>query len=358
MSARRPGAWVHGIGVTTAVGLQAATTAAAVRAGIGRQRESKFWNSRGEPMIVAQLADEALPSLAPELAEEQWELAARHRRMLQLATHALREAVSPLTQVDSVPLLLAVPEPYDEDEAPLEPDFLAHLRIQSEVPFHLQSSTIAAQGRAGGLVALAAALRLLHGQGLPHVLVGGVDSHSDLALLGRLDEAGRVHASGVLDGFVPGEGAAFLLLSAARTFKKTAGLAYLSAPGLGEERGHRGSAEPYLGDGLADAIREALEGAPDAAIRSVYCSLNGEHFGTKEWGVAAIRSSAALHPKLRVVHPADCFGDVGAATGPALIGLAATAQQRGYDAGPSLVWCASERAPRAAVVVRREPATE
>lgn len=359
MKTTRQGAWVHAIGVTTAVGLEAASTAAAVRAGISRHRESPFYTSSGEPMIVAQLADETLPPLAEALTDEPelFELPALRQRMLRLATYALREAASSIAQIDTVPLLLAGPEPYPGETTALDPELLAHLRIQAEVPFRLAESSIAFQGRAGGLAALAAAMQLLHERRLPRVLVGGVDSHVDLQRLSLLDQAGRVQATGVMDGFVPGEGAAFLLLSAQRVLPGSRGFAYVAMPGLGEERGHRYSDEPYLGDGLADAVREALQAAPDTEIRSVLCSLNGESFGAKEWGVAAIRSSASLHPKLRLVHPADCVGDLGAAAGPTLVALAALGLFKGYYAGPSLVWCASERAPRAAVVVSREAPT-
>jgi 3-oxoacyl-[acyl-carrier-protein] synthase-1 len=343
--------------MTTPVGLKAAATAAAVRAGISRQRESSFWNCSGEPMIVAFLADEKLPPLAPELAQQKG-LSKRHQRMLRLATRALREAVSPLSRVDSVPVLLVGPESYEKENAAIAADFLAHLRVQSEVHFSRVGSSTAFQGRAGGIAALEHALRLLHEQKQPYVLVGGVDSHADPALLGLLDQAGRVHAYGVMDGFVPGEGAGFLLLSAQRKMPGSVGIAYLAAPGLGEERGHRRSEEPHLGDGLADAVRAAVAGAPDGSIGSVFCSLNGESFWAKEWGVAVIRSSTAFRGGLKLKHPADCFGDLGAASGPVLVGLAAMELGRGWIPGSSLVWCASEGAPRAAVLVSREPGTD
>ncbi|MDC0717876.1 beta-ketoacyl synthase N-terminal-like domain-containing protein [Nannocystis bainbridge] len=334
------------------MGLKAAATAAAVRAGISRQRESSFWNSKGEPMIVAFLEDEHLPPLAPELARNR-RLSRRHQRMLRLATRALREAVSPVARVDTIPLLLVGPEPYAAEEAAIGAEFLMQLRVQTNVTFSREHSSTAFQGRAGGIAVLEHASRLLHEQGQPYVLVGGVDSHVDPELLGLLDRAGRVHACGVTDGFVPGEGAGFLLLSAQRRTPESVGIAHVAAPGLGEERGHRRSEEPHLGDGLADAVRAAVAGAPDASISSVFCSLNGESFGAKEWGVAAIRSSSAFRDGLHLRHPADCFGDLGAASGPVLLGLAAVELMRGDSPGSSLVWCASEGAPRAAVVVSR-----
>ena len=60
-----------------------------------------------------------------------------------------------------------------------------------------------------------------------------------------------------LDGFIPGEAAAFLLLTTRATAQK-AGLSPLAAvtPGeFGEEPGHLYSETPYRGDGLAQVVQ-------------------------------------------------------------------------------------------------------
>ncbi|WP_140862165.1 hypothetical protein [Myxococcus xanthus] len=103
------GAWIHAVGMTTPVGLRAAASATAIRAGISRLREHDFINRQGRPMILASLPDEALPSLVPELAA-QHSLTSRQARMLRLATHALQEAAD-LIKEEPLPLLLASPEP-------------------------------------------------------------------------------------------------------------------------------------------------------------------------------------------------------------------------------------------------------
>jgi 3-oxoacyl-[acyl-carrier-protein] synthase-1 len=181
--------------------------------------------------------------------------------------------------------------------------------------------------------------------------VGGVDSLIDLELLGLLDQEDRVQRESVTDGFVPGEGAAFLLLGARQTLQASSALASITAPGTGQEKGHYYSRDPYLGDGLADAIRVAVERAGVASIRTVLSSLNGESFGAKEWGTAAIRNNDAFHRSLRLEAPADCFGDLGAAIGPVLVTLAALGMAKGYLPAPSMVWCSSELTSRAATVV-------
>jgi 3-oxoacyl-[acyl-carrier-protein] synthase-1 len=349
------GAWIHGVGMTTPLGLRAAATAAAVRGGISRLRESAIINRKGAPMILATLADAALPPLAARLAVRH-DLTSRQLRMLRLATHALQEVASMLVPGERPPLLLAGPESHPKKPVPpLGVGFPELLALQTGVCLDEGRSETSSRGRAGGLELLGRAMELLHSRRATSVLVGGVDSHLDTGLLGLLDEEGRVHADEVLDGFVPGEGAAFLLLSSRKVLPTSKALAFVSAPGTGAEQGHRYSAEPYLGDGLADSIRAAVGSASGLPVRTVLSSFNGESFGGKEWGVAFIRNREAFHTELRMEHPADCFGDLGAACGPVLVGLAALGLKKRYLPGPCLAWCSSEGAPRAAALVSSEP---
>jgi len=175
----------------------------------------------------------------------------------------------------------------------------------------------------------------------------------DLHLLSALDAEGRILADGVMDGFCPGEGAAFLLLSADREPEPghPKRMAFVSAPGLALEAGHRYSDEPYRGDGLAQAIALALAALAGRPASTVLGSLNGENFGAKEWGVAYLRNQASLAEPLRFEHPADCLGDVGAACAPLLIGLAAMGIAAAYREDPCLIWCSSDTALRGAASV-------
>jgi 3-oxoacyl-[acyl-carrier-protein] synthase-1 len=63
-----------------------------------------------------------------------------------------------------------------------------------------------------------------------------------------------------------------------------------------------------------------------------------------------------LHDQLggvkHLLHPADCLGDVGAATGGVLLGLAARAFERGYAlASRALLFVASDDGARAALTI-------
>ena len=343
------GAWICDVGMVTPVGGCTAQTAASVRAGISRYRESPVYNKRFEPMILALVPDEDLPPLAESLVAAPG-LTARQARMLRLAQPAIEEALRALPPGPPLPLFLALPEALPGRPPTATEAFLDDLVEQSGAAVDLDQSRIFTTGRAGGFQAMAEAIELLAQGSLDRVLVGGVDSYLDLFLLGALDGEDRILAEGVMDGFAPGEGAAFLVLGSDQARQAVARdkIVFLQPPGIASEPGHRYSEQPYKGEGLAEAVSLALTTNGQGPVQTVFAGLNGENFGAKEWGVAAMRNQPALDPDLRFEHPADCFGDTGAAMAPLLVGLAAVGLRDGTLSGPCLAWSSSEAEQRAA----------
>lgn len=345
---------VLAMGMITAVGTSAPETAASVRAGLSGARESAVLDGRLCPISMALVPESDLPPLAASLERERG-LSSRRIAMLRLAGTALRECLSVSTAMERVPVLLGVPGAHPGRPAAVGESFLAHLAQQAEQPFDIAASRLFPNGRAAGLVALHHALALLATGKEDLLVVGGVDSYLDLYHLALLEEEGRLHSPGVLDGFIPGEGAAFLLLGSTRgaTRAGLAPIARIETAAVAEETGHRYSDAPYRGDGLAAAFRGALSRPGAPRVETVYAGLNGESFHAKEWGVAQLRHSECFAEKLATEHPMDCTGDVGAALGPMMVGLAAIGMQRGYRRGPCLVWCSSDGSERAAALVTR-----
>ena len=164
----------------------------------------------------------------------------------------------------------------------------------------------------------------------------------------ELEQEERLHTTnGPSDGFVPGEGAAFLLLGHSRVGERLGlhPIARINAVGTGHEPGHRHSTQPHLGNGLADAFRILASVLPSdfPKVRCVYAGLNGESFWAKDWGVAYLRNARIFADEHRIEHPVENLGDPGAALGPLLVALAAIGLQRGYRESPALVWCISDR---------------
>jgi 3-oxoacyl-[acyl-carrier-protein] synthase-1 len=108
-----------------------------------------------------------------------------------------------------------------------------------------------------------------------------------------------------------------------------------------------------LGEGLASAIEAASRGLklPGEAVDMVICDINGERFRSEEWGFALLRCpEVARDPAYQA--PSDCWGDIGAASGPLFVALAVQEWARGCAAGPrALLWASSEGGLRAALVL-------
>ncbi len=340
----QPKLYVAAVGMITPVGANAEMTAAAVRAGVSRIEESRHYNKNFNSMKMALVPEEALSPLNPELVSTP-ELPARQRRMLQLATPALAEVLGVIPVKEPVPVFLAVPESIPGVPSVVKHNFLTYLYKQTGAKIDIAQSRIFATGRAGGIQAIEMAFKYLQ-TGKDVVMVGGVDTYLDDYLLSVLDADNRISAEGIMDGFIPGEAAGFLLLVSDRVVAKlpTKPLLEIFPPGISNEAGHRYSEDVYKGDGLAQAVTMAIGNGNGHHVKTILSSINGENFSAKEFGVAITRNSTLFDENFQHIHPADCFGDIGAAFAPVLIGLAAL--KKNDDA---ICFCSSEKELRAAV---------
>lgn len=351
-------------GVITPIGLGLGETASSARARVARLGEIAWLDRRRQPYIAGTVPDDALEPLVPPLAGA---VTARESRMLRLAQAALEETLGvgawlepgrPPAASGPVPLLLALPES-DQGVSPAR--FLDRLDQQAPGLIDRARSVAAPRGRAAGLMALREAGTRLRRGDAQAVLVGGVDCLVDLAVLARLDRAGRLRTELNSDGLTPGEGAGFVLLTRGdgHAGDDAPPLAALRAVHHAVEPGHLHAQAPYLGEGLAQAVGGLIDGAElPGPVASVYLSFNGERYWAREFGVARLRRAAAFADDARIEHPAECFGDLGAAHGAVLLALAAHALHHGHRPSPGLVCAASDHGDRAAaLLLRHEPAT-
>jgi len=351
-------AYIVGTGMITSIGANAAMTAASVRAGISRYTISDYLTNEGQPITMCSMPEEVFSSMQVDVDE--WDYySGQYDHIIKMAIIALQEAVSGLRFERPIPLVLAMPEP-GADISPIFPKMLiTSLVKQSELPLSVERVRTIHTGRAAGIQGLDLALRYLYELGEDYVLLGGSDSHACYPRLEELDARERLLTSTSLDGFAPGEGAGFLLLTRhpARGLTRDGHIVALCSPGESEEPGHIYSDEPYRGDGLDQAFKLALQNHQGPAIRTVYSSMNGERYWAKEYGVAMMRSKSCFQEEVTVEHPADCYGDLGAATGPVLIGLAADNLLKQPGLATHLVYSSSDCASRAALRVEKIPRT-
>jgi len=344
---------ILGVGMVTAVGLSAAETAASVRSGTMRFGESPFRDKRFHPITLAEVPEDGLPPLsAPAIGAGGY--TSRELRLLRLATSALRESLTPIAgRRVRIGLCLALPEV--ETTRPLNrPAFLQAVCALAGNGIDATVSDASHTGRAGGLTAIGHAAHIVQQGFADFMVAGSIDSYRDPFVLAQLEKTQRLKSASNMDGFIPGEGAGFLLLGRSSTAAAHRLPTYASVSPVsdGFEAGHLTSAEPYRGDGLAAVFRQlAAAGAVQAPVSEVYSSMNGENHWAKEWGVAYLRNRAMFQEAHGMHHPADCLGDTGAACGPVLVGLAALGIQQGYRRAPALVYGSSDSGPRSALVV-------
>lgn len=338
-------------GARTPLGLDSVNAAAAVRAAISSVSEHPFMIDRaGEPMPASL---DGL--LAPEVPCRE--------RMLAMAKSALHEACMPLIQCNAkkpVPLLLGLPEPrpgFSEADAHW---LRACLQQQVQLPFALSDARAYMSGHSAVLYLIDQARQEMGEGRYDTCLVGGVESYFHPDTLAWLDSNRQLVGSVSRSGFVPGEGAGFCLLMTAAAAQRLGlqPLALLTCSATAWEEKRIKTQHINLGEGLTQTVRNTLSAMEPAGgnINAIYCDINGERYRGEEWGFVCLKLAAYFDDPTGYWSPADCWGDMGAASGGLFVALAIQAAQRGYATGRrSLLWTGSENGLRAAALLEADP---
>jgi 3-oxoacyl-[acyl-carrier-protein] synthase-1 len=315
---------------------------ATVRAGISCIKSSHMADGIGEPIQMGLVPADALPTMSP--LSQFAPLPANARRMMQLATSALRP-ISELCGATPLIVYLALPQ-IEQTDSPWIAQFFESLSLYSGVSIDIDLSRIFAEGRAGAFSAIEGAIQSLSTRPQTPIVVGGVDSFLDLMRIAKLDKEGRVLGPRTTDGFIPGEGAAFLLLKSTGNSDQHELIngAIVEGAATASDAGHRYGNAPALGEGLANALQQLRDRVSHSLppVNACFAGFNGENFDGKLWGVARLRHNDFFSPAMTIRHPADCIGDTGAAAGAILTALASHAIAGANHCSPALVWAASD----------------
>lgn len=355
----QPRLYIAGMGMITSVGSDTAMTAAAVKAGISAYAESQYHNEQDQLITMASIPDAIFAATEAEI-EEGDRYNEQQDHIVKMAIVALGEACAGQPIEKPIPLILAMPETPSQAKQITPSKLIRNLVHNCQPWINPELSRSLHSGRAAGVEALDFAYRYLYETYGDYLLIGGSDSYRHYARLDPLDAAGRLLAPGSQDSFAPGEAAAFLLLTRdpEKAMVRDGHILGLGQPGLAQEAGHLFSDEPYRGDGLDQAFKQALVGGSNPAISSIYSSMNGERHWAKELGVAQLRNRSAFRDPLAIEHPADAYGDIGSATAPALIALAANELLETPGARTHLVYSSSDYGLRGAVLVEKLKAVQ
>lgn len=341
---------VAGVGARTPVGTNAISASAAVRAGIAAFVEHPYMvDKSGNRMKVAL---DAL--LNGEIVG--------YERFLRIGVPAAREALARLSRVKgprSLSVIIGLPEARPGLPGDLGAKVDGGFKTALQSDFDRVEITILNTGHSSALMALEEGRSRINSGAAEFCLVGGIDSYLDPETLEWLDEGNQLHSETNSWGFIPGEASGFCLLCSERTAERF-GLsvpARILAVATARELNLIKSDAVCVGEGLTAAIKQVLQVLPkETKIDDMICDLNGEPYRADEFGYSIVRVSERLTNGSDFLTPADCWGDVGAASGALFVILAAVAGMRGGLKGRhTLVFASSESGSRCAGLLSTSP---
>ncbi|MEM9456658.1 MAG: hypothetical protein AAGF11_20940 [Myxococcota bacterium] len=345
---------MHGIQITaaeavTAVGWTAASTAASVRAGISRIfLHDLYPDEEGHPLSVAPLpGDEGFADPFDRIAPA----AIGALRALMKTLDARYDEGRPRH------LLLGAAHPDRSGSLYEKPEDLLPVAMASELATLFQTPPVQVfpHGNPSGLFAFEAASEIIAGDPRALCVVGAIDSLLNEGLLERLEDGERLKSEGdgSPHGISPGEAVGLVLVESTRFTTSRAPLAVVGSVVTGHEPHPYSSKEPTLAEGLTavceGALREARLAPSD--VDTVLIDLDGEYHRSAEWSNTEVRCLGSSSRARRLIHPADSYGSIGAASG--IVQAAIVTSSRGWLDGVDLVLASDNEGPRGAAVLQR-----
>jgi 3-oxoacyl-[acyl-carrier-protein] synthase-1 len=333
------------VGARTPVGLHSASSAAAVRAGISAiTLHPVFVDKTGSPV---QLANDAL--LEPHVALGE--------RLAQLLVGALAELTAQAEwsrNAQPLPCWIGMAEP--RPGVTTEAVHTCAQAAADALGTAKESIHRIHRGHASGLIAIQGVAQQIAVGQIDLGIAAGVDSYHDADTLDWLDQGGQLMSDSNRNGFPPGEAAGACLLASGDAVRRhrLPVLARVAAACTAVEPHPLRSLRLCIGEGLTAAVAGATERLrlPQDAITATYCDINGERYRSEELTYTLLRTQGAFVDAHDYLCPANCWGDVGAASGPLFASLAIASLLRGYAKGAwPLLWAGGEGGHRSAVVL-------
>jgi len=334
-------------GAVTPLGLTAAQTCAAIRAGITVFSEVYQGAPSQEPVIGARIpASQRLRRTA-------------HDWLLHLAVRAIDECLDRGASQNRTALILILPEAFRGHPA------MSALRDENEIRRRLEKQLgvrfcnefmVLQDGRAGVQRALTQAAEWLSSGCVEACIVGGVDTLITSTDINRLQQSYRLYDKNNPQGVIPGEGAAFLRVTSSD--KARPGMARVLACGIAQEKNTILGERYSQGDALRLAIESAFRrsGIPEKSISFRVSDMNGERYHAWESILAESRSYRTRRESFPAWYLASSVGDMGVAAGVLTVIVAAVGIKKNYAPGAiSMCEASSDEGLRGACVIAPSP---
>ncbi len=335
------------VGMRTGIGLDALSTSLLLRTGVPAIAPSPLSTPDGEPVTMA-----FDPTLDPYLVGEE-----RAARLGGAALFELAGALGTSARGLRTRVALAFPEPRpDQRRAEAGQVLATSFRALMSESFGSPPVDLAVQGAAGLAYVLPDALAELAAGRVDAVIAGGIHSDYDPAAIRALAVMGRLFTPEHIDAVLPGEAAAFVLITRDET-ARSLGLAPMARIyDVASESSGSSIDEPgraFESTAMANAIRAATESLPDEIqVGWAVTDLGFEHARVRELYAAITRAHKRFGPPLSVDAPAQRAGHLGAAALPLALGYMAIGFRHGFAPSPfGVAIAASDAGERAAILV-------
>jgi len=333
----KPSLDIVSVGMVTAVGLDAPSSCAAMRAGIDGFQETRFIGPGGEWLVGA-----------PVPLPRNW---IGEKRLAHMAAAAVCEAFEAAPEARGQTALMLCVAEEDRPGRPVRDPSALLRRIAEivEVQPHPRSR-IVAHGRPSGHVALDHARKLLASGEVSFVMIAGVDSYLTTRSVNHYLAQERLLTTQNPNGFIPGEAATVILCAPSGGKVRLAGLS------LTREKAHIYNELdiPFRGEGMTSAYKEALAGS--GRLHSDIVLKIGDFIGETYWfqqSALAMLRTQRNHSQVQPIWALGAsLGNIGAAAVPAMLGWVLSAVQRGYaPSGPIMVEASGDDGACGAIVV-------
>lgn len=287
-------------GICCSVGNSAASAIAAIRARLNYFRETEFVDDQGSPIHGAML-----------YGLDEWGGARLWSTYQRVVAECVKQIPREMNSSD-VSTLLIVPE--EMRFAGLTEAFAQH-RIDGLRP---AETDVAMRGKAGIGEAMWRATEMFRREHPPSaVVVVGVDSYLNPDSIGHYLQQQRIRCTSNTDGFIPGEAAAAIVLSAHAATGNAPSL-WIEGIGRGMEVASPSNDVPLLARGMTQALRAAMVSAKtESCDYSFHASgISGEQWFFKEAALAMDRVLTSKVEEFPHRLLSQSVGEVGAAFGP------------------------------------------